>query len=129
MKNLITRLNQELGFTYIETLIALAVLGSIAVTFLSGVTMTSRTAYMYDVRETAASLAQRQIECIKDTEYNGDAEYSVSPIPDTEDYIGFSVDINAESLHTPDDGIQKISVVVSRYSEEILTLETFKVQR
>ncbi|MFC1920474.1 hypothetical protein ACFLYQ_01970 [Chloroflexota bacterium] len=127
---IIKRLNKETGFSYIETLVALSVLGSIAVVFLGGVSMTSKAAYTLDVQETAASLAQLQVEWVKKSDYVYEAtQYTISPVPDTEDYIGYSVAVTAQSLNTPDDGIQKISITVSHYAENIIEFETYKVNR
>ena len=55
----------ESGTTLIETLIALATRGVIAVIFLGGLLTTARVTYLKDERSTAMRLAQRQIEGVK----------------------------------------------------------------
>jgi prepilin-type N-terminal cleavage/methylation domain-containing protein len=120
----------ETGQTLIETLVALAILGVIAVAFLSGLTTTSRVAYTADERATAESLARSQMEWAKNASYSYDAtSYSIAPIFATDDYINYSANIAAEPLHDPDDGIQKITVIITRSGEVVFQLEGYKVDR
>jgi hypothetical protein len=56
-------------------------------------------------------------------------DYSPAPIPAGPDYTGYSANITAEPLHTPDDGIQKITVTVKRLGEVVMELEGYKVDR
>lgn len=120
----------ELGAILIETLVALALLGIIAVTFLSGLATTSRAVIITDERATAESLAQSQMECVRNADYvYGTSEYSLAPVPSEQDYINYSATINVESLHDPDDGIQKIIVTVKRCDKEVIKLEGYKVDR
>jgi len=120
----------ESGFTFIETLIALALLGAIAVIFLTGLATSSKAAFIGDQQATAKSLAQNQIEWVKNTEYIYDAtQYSPAPMPNSADYANFSVEILVEPLHSPDDGIQRITVTVKHADKGITTLESYKVDR
>ena len=113
-----------------ETVVALAVLGTIAVTFLSGLATSSKAAYMADERATALSLAQSQLEWAQNADYvPGATQYSLAPLPGVKDYINYSASIAAEPLHDPDDGIQEITVTVARSGEEVLILEGYKVDR
>ncbi len=121
---------RESGVTLIETVVALAILGTIAVTFLSGLVTTSRAAFTADERATAESLAQSQMEWVKDTDYVYSAtQYSPAPIPGGKDYINYSANITAAPLNIPDDGIQKITVTVRRSGEGVIILEGYKVDR
>ena len=121
---------RESGTTLIETVVALAILGTIAVTFLSGVATTSKAAYITDEQATAGSLAQSQMEWAQNAAYVSEAtQYPPSPIPSGKDYINYSATVTAESLHDPDDGIQKIIVTVKRSGKQILILEGYKVDR
>ncbi len=119
---------RESGVTLLETVVALAILGTIAVTFLSGLVITTKAAFTTDERATAESLAQSQMEGVKNASYNA-AGYSPAPIPTGKDYINYSADITAESLNTPDEGIQKITVTVKRSGEQVFTLEGYKLSR
>jgi len=119
---------RDSGITLLETLVALAVLGTIAVTFLSGLVTSSKAAFTADERATAISLAQSQMECTQNASYVDDAtEYSPAPIPSTDDYADYSVNIAAEPLHVDDQGIQKITVTIERSGQEVTTLEGYKV--
>jgi len=120
----------ESGISLLETLVALAVLGTIAVTFLSGLIISAEAAFTTDEQATAESLARSQIEWIQDATYTvNTSQYSLATIPDITDYNNFSVNYTAESLNNPDDGIQKITVDVYRDNKTIITLESYKVNR
>ena len=121
---------RESGVALLEMVVALAILGTIAVTFLSGLVTTSKAAFTADERATAESLAQSQMEWAKNSDYVYSAtQYSPAPMPSGKDYINYSATIAAEPLHDPDDGIQKITVTVTRSGEGVITLEGYKVDR
>ena len=120
----------ESGVTFIETVVALAILGVIAVAFLNGLTTTSKSAFIADEQTTAESLAQSQIEWVKNASYSYNATtYSPAPIPSGKDYLNYSALITAEPLRDPDDGIQKITVTVKRSDKGVIKLEGYKVDR
>jgi prepilin-type N-terminal cleavage/methylation domain-containing protein len=120
----------ESGQTLMEILIALAILGIIAVSFLSGVTNTSKGAFIADEQATSESLARSQMEWVKrlDYSYNG-TSYPAGPILATRDYANFTANITASALHNPDDGIQKITISVLHSNKTVFTLEGYKVDR
>ncbi|TET68683.1 MAG: type II secretion system protein [Dehalococcoidia bacterium] len=121
---------RESGVTFIETVVALAILGVIAVAFLNGLTTTSKSAFIADEQTTAESLAQSQIEWVKNASYSYNATtYSPAPIPSGKDYLNYSALITAEPLRDPDDGIQKITVTVKRSDKGVTKLEGYKVDR
>ena len=121
---------RESGITLVETLVALAILGTIAVTFFGGLATTSKAAFTVDEQATAESLAQSQMEWTKNADYvYSTTQYSTAPMPGGKDYINYSATIAAESLNNPDDGIQKITVTVKRSGEGVITLEGYKVDR
>ncbi len=122
--------NGESGLTCIETLIALAVLAAIAVPFLLGLATASKGAFIDDEHATAESLAQSQMEWVKNLDYvYGTTQYSAASIPDGGDYNNFSVEVLAEPPHSPDDGIQKIIIDIRHSGEAVITLESYKVDR
>ena len=119
---------RESGVSLLETGVARAILGAVAVSFLNGLATTSRASYIADERATAESLAQSQLEWAKDTEYVYEAtSYSPRPIPGGKDYINYSANITAQPLRNPDDGIQKITVIIKRSDEAVIRLEGYKV--
>ncbi len=120
----------ETGTTFIETVVALALLGIIAVAFLSGLATTSKASIIADEQATTESLARSQMEWAKNITYVYDTtEYSSVPIPGGSDYAGYSANVTAEPLHNPDDGIQKLTVTVKHYDKEVCQLEGYKVDR
>lgn len=125
-----TFIHGESGITLLETVIAVAILSYIAAAFLSGVATSSKGVYTADVQATAESLARSQMEWAKNASYSYNAtSYSTAPIPTTKDYINYSANITAEPLHEPDDGIQKITVTITRSGEAVYRLEGYKVDR
>ncbi|MBA7630831.1 hypothetical protein ES703_38356 [subsurface metagenome] len=121
---------RESGVTLLETVVALAILGTIAVTFLGGLVTTSKAAFSVDERATAQSLAQSQMEWAQSANYTDDAtQYSPAPIPTGKDYIGYSANITAQPLPGGNVFIQKITVTVNRSGERVFMLESYKVDR
>lgn len=122
-------LHQEPGTTLIEALVALAILATITVTFLSGLVVISKAAFAADEMATAESIAQNQMEFVQSSNYTVGAQYSPAPIMAEKDYTGYSVNISAVPLNVPGGGIQKITVIVKRSGEQIYRLESYKVDR
>ena len=121
---------RESGVAFLETVVALAILGIIAVTFLNGLTTASKSTFIADEQTTAESLAQSQMEWVKNADYSYNATtYSPVAMPVGKDYINYSVMITASPLHDPDDGIQKIIVSVKHSDEGVIKLEGYKVDR
>jgi len=120
----------EAGVSLIETVVALAVLSTVAVTFLSGLATTSKAVFIADTQATAESLARSQMEWVKKADYVYEAtQYPSAPISGDKDYLNYSVVITAQPLSNPDDGIQKITITVKRSEKVIIRLEGYKVDR
>jgi type II secretory pathway pseudopilin PulG len=120
-------LRGQRGISLIETLMAVAILGAIAVPFLSGLATVSRASFDIDRRTTAESLARTQMEWAKDATYVESAtQYSPASLPSGKDFVNYSAVITAEPLHDPDDGLQKITVTIEYSGETILRLEGYK---
>jgi prepilin-type N-terminal cleavage/methylation domain-containing protein len=118
------------GFSLLETLVALAILGAIAVTFLNGVNTAIKTTAVADEHTTAESLAQSQMEWVKRVEYVEEAAaYNPASLPGSSDYQDYSVTVTSEPLFDPDAGLQKITVTVKHNGEAVFTLEGYKRQR
>ena len=121
---------RELGITFLETVIALAILGAVSVSILNGLTSASKSVFIVDEKTTAESLAQSQMEWIKNASYSYNAtSYSAAPIPDGKDYLQYSSVVSAEPVHTPDDGLQKITVSIQRSGKGVYFLQGYKVDR
>lgn len=118
------------GITLMEILVALALLGMIGVTFFNGLTVASKANFIADERATAESLAQSQMEWVRNTGYvEGATQYSAAPIPSGGEYINYSVNITAQPLNNPDDGIQRITVTIKHFDKRVIELESYKRQR
>lgn len=121
---------RESGLTFMETVIALAILGAVSVSFLSGLTTASKSVFITDEHSTAESLAQSQMEWVKDATYSyNTTSYASAPIPSGKDYQQYSAVITAEGLHEPDDGIQKVIVTIRHDGQILVYLEGYKVDR
>jgi len=119
------RLNigSEKGISLIETVVALALLGVIAVAFLGGLGTASKTLMITDEQATAKTLAESLMEDVKSRDYA--TVYDVTIIPT--EYVGYTAEIDAQNLH--DTNIQRITVTVEHNSKEVLVLEGYKVNR
>lgn len=124
------RVSPESGMTLIEMLVLLAILGAIAVTFLSGLFVMSKANYIADEQTTAQSLAQSQMEGIKALSYDyGADEYPTMPFPSDGDYSHYSATNTIQPLQNPDTGIQKVTVAIKHYDKAVMILEGYKVDR
>jgi prepilin-type N-terminal cleavage/methylation domain-containing protein len=61
------------GFTFIEVLLAIAILGVISIAFMSALSTASTVLFIGDERTTAESLARRQLEYVKSQGYKADS--------------------------------------------------------
>lgn len=127
----------ESGVSMLETLVALAILGLVAVVFLGGLTGVARATLISDEQATAESLARSEIELVKSQDYIDYAdpthgEYGLVMAPAGS---GYDIELAVELLDPEndglddDDGIQKIIVTVNRNDEPVLTVEDYKVHR
>ncbi len=133
------------GQVLIEMLIALAVLGLIAVSFLGAVYTGRQAARVSDERATAQALAQTQMEYLRSLDYDDtnvppvyDLAPALSSLPTQYGVYGYddsNPDRFAERLDPEndgmdnDDGLQKLTVTVTHGDNVVLTLEGYKVKR
>ena len=136
-------MKNEKGFTLIEVIIAVALLGVIAIAFLSALGTASLAMFIADERATAESLARSEMEYVKSANYtyNGWSYELPTTAPSWDvshalpsGYDSYTANVTTEPLNSPDDGIQKITIVVSHLGKEIIssgnsTLENYKVDR
>jgi prepilin-type N-terminal cleavage/methylation domain-containing protein len=115
-------MRSEKGFSLIEVIAALAILGIIGVGFLSSMATASKVTLQTDERQTKANLAETQMEYVKGQGYST----AYTPAPLTPEYIGYTVAINAAPLQ--DSNIQKITITVSRGNSSPITLEGYKTR-
>ncbi len=115
-------MKDERGFTLIEVVVSLALVGIIGVGFLSALATVSRVTLTTDERQTTSNLAETQMEYVKSQGYA--ASYTPAPIPP--EYSGYTVTIDAVST---DSNIQKITVTASRQDRVAMKLEGYKVRQ
>ena len=144
-------MRDEKGFSLLEVVIALALIGIIAIAFLLALAGASRAISIADEQATAQSLIRTEMEYIKGEDFADlpttanwsyklpsgnppwdvnhrlpasyeDAEYSL-------EVEGYAIDVNEDD--TPDAGILKIKITVYHRDkpEPIITVEDYKVDR
>ena len=128
-------MRNEKGFTLIEVIIAMALLGIIAIAFLGALATASNAIIIADERATAESLARSQMEYVKNQDYDGvnnPPQYTLlsdTPADYTIVIDAVRLDPNGDGTDN-DDGIQKITVTVDHLEKpEVITLEDYKVDR
>ena len=119
----------QAGISIIETAAALAILGILAVAFLGGLGTSFKAATVINEQAVAENLVSGEIEYIKNCDYQYSAtEYPVDP--DLDIPPGFVVPPPVvEPVHATDDGVQKVTVTVTRNGKVMLTVHTYKVDR
>ncbi|MCK4353834.1 MAG: prepilin-type N-terminal cleavage/methylation domain-containing protein [Dehalococcoidia bacterium] len=121
--------NQK-GVSVIEAIIALAILGVIAIAFLGGLMTSLKAVSITDERSTAQSLAQSQMEYVKSLPYEEGASPSYEQTDmSSPDYPGYTSSVDVELLNPPDDSIQKITITIKHHEKNVLTLADYKVRR
>lgn len=148
--------NQK-GISLIEVIIALAILGVIAVAFLGGLMTSLKAVSIADERSTAQSLSQSQMEYVKSLNYTdadpgSEVTYNkTAGIPqgyyimsihrdgsiadDVDGVVGVPWDPDNGTASYNDTGIQKIIVIIyhpydaAHPDARVLTLADYKVDR
>ena len=128
----------EKGAFLVEALMALALVGIVAVGFLSGLATASEAALIADKGATAESLARSQVEYVKSQAYidyadPGHGNYELIAAP-----AGYTVEITVLPIDPDtgqplpsgqDDGIQKITAIVEHDGRQAMVLDSYKVNR
>lgn len=124
------------GFTFIEVLLAVAILGVIGIAFMSALATASSVLIIGDERTTAESLVRRQLEYVKGQGYQPETAetdaiyqkiggipegYSLFSISSTgqivEQIVGIPWDSENDKPADTDKGLQKIALVVTHKDE------------
>jgi type II secretory pathway pseudopilin PulG len=118
----------EMGMNLIEVLIALGILATVAVVFLVAMSTSSKAVIVGQEQVSAESLAKSQMEFIKQQNYRADQLYAkLDQIP-----AGYQIDIGVQRLDPKqeymgaDEGLQKITVTITRSGKTVFTLEGYK---
>ena len=127
---MIKRLRNQKGFTLIELIVSLALLGLIAIAYLGALATASTAIIISDERTTAESLARSQMEYVKNQDYSDNVwSYEVTssgrsviagapswwdadnPPLLSSDYDGYVVDIIAADFDADNDGTLEVGLV------------------
>ncbi len=115
-------MKSEKGNTLIEVMVAMALLGIIAATLLSGTATTSTARITADERSTAKVLAESVIEKVKKDPYAASYVATVPP-----EFAGYTVDLSVENLML--NNLQKVTAAVEHRGRVVLSLEGYKSNR
>ena len=115
----------ERGVALVESLIAVAILGTTVVTLIIALATGSIAIRETDQEVVAQSLARTQLEYIKGYAYDPDA----TTYPTVSAPTGYTISVGVSSIPDTNSNIQKISANISREGGLILTIEDYKVNR
>jgi prepilin-type N-terminal cleavage/methylation domain-containing protein len=122
-------MRSEKGFSLIEVLVAMAILGVVSVGFLSSLTSSTKAAVSIDNIDTGRAIGQSQMENVKQQAFQSSGIYQTDSDL-MEGYPGYTVCIpQATTVPQRDAFIQKIVVIVSYAGKVIAQLEDCKVKR
>ena len=116
-------LRNERGALFLETAVALVLLGIIGVAFLSALATSSTSRVTADEHASGRILAESQMEDIKKQSYS----LSYDPVPIPADYPGYFALIDTDNLRNGQ--IQKIMVTIRHHNKNVTQLESYKVNR
>lgn len=137
----------ERGQTLIEVLFALAILGLVAVAFLTAISTSGKAIIVADKRTTAESIIRMELEYIKNVDYDKVSSgfyYRLPGSPPTWDpthslpshFVGYSLlasgvrmDPNTGGQTQTDTGILNVCVTVFREGQQVLSICDYKVRR
>jgi prepilin-type N-terminal cleavage/methylation domain-containing protein len=135
----------EKGFSLVEVMVAVLLLGIVAVALLSAVSTASRCAFIASGQASGESLARSEMEYVKSQGYSAapwsyelPSETQADP-PDwwdegdphalSDDYLNYNVTVDVVALYDTDNGIQKITVAVLAPSGSTVTLQGYRSMR
>jgi type II secretory pathway pseudopilin PulG len=118
----------EKGLSTLEVLLAIVILGVVAVTFLGSVGTGTQATVITREQATAESLIRSQAEYVKGYGYQyGASEYPVDPtltLP-----ADWTVSTSVVPVHGSDDGLQEVTVSAEHQDETVLSIVIYKVAR
>lgn len=118
-------LHQERGIALVESLVALAILGTTLVTLIIALATGSIAIRETDEEMVVQSLARTQLEYIKGYTYDsGATSYPAVAAPP-----GYAISVGVSAIPGTNTDIQKISANITRAGVLVLTIEDYKVNR
>jgi len=124
-KRTLIRAGDQGGLGLVETLVAVAILGTAVVAFATALSAGSIAVGENDREALAQGLAQSQLEYTKSCAYGpGAVTYPLLDAP-----ADYSVSVAVDAVPNADADIQKIIVTVDHDGQEIIKVEDYKVNR
>jgi prepilin-type N-terminal cleavage/methylation domain-containing protein len=118
------KVKSEKGFSLIETIVALALLATIGVSFFNGLVTTSTARVTADEKVSSKILAEILMENVKKQSYSITGNYTYT-IPD--EYTGYSANFTVENIRN--DYLQKLTFTIYHRNDDTFTLESYKSRR
>jgi type II secretory pathway pseudopilin PulG len=118
------RKNSQKGIGLVETLVAVAILGTAIVTFISALSTGAISVGNNEQETIAQRLAQSQIESTQSAAFALSGVYPTIATP-----AGYSLTVQTGSVPGTDVNIQKITVTVLRNSISVFVVSGYKVNR
>jgi Tfp pilus assembly protein PilV len=122
------RIASQKGQIMIEVLVALAILGIVAVAFLTALTTTSVALIIADQKTTAESLARSELEFIGTQGYPI-YDYETSVDNYTLKVYAVFIDPQTHEAQEEDEGMQEITVEVYQEDKLVNTTRNYKTER
>jgi len=125
LRQLNKRVHNQRGIGLVETLVAVAILGTAVVAFIVSLSTGSLTVSEQDKETVAQSLAQTQVEYTKNYAYNpAAATYPTVAAP-----AGYAITVGVGPVAGTDSNMQKITVTILRDGSAIFLVSDYKVNR
>jgi len=130
----IRMLTEQQGMTLMEVLIALLIIGMVAVTYLAGMSTSSKAVIASQEQVIGESLAKSQLESVKRQPYDaiGTPEYTEIDLDPDLIAVGYDLQVEVQLMNprgdtdVNDDGLQRIIITITRDGETVFTLEGYK---
>ncbi len=124
--------NQE-GFSLLEVIISLALIGIVVTGILSALATSSRATITNEMQTTAQNLAEEQIEYVRSQQYDGTntpPQYQVlDDVPASYSVSCTAVRLDPEGDGSDDDdGLQKITVAVAFNGTTVTAIEAYRAK-
>jgi hypothetical protein len=126
IKRLKLVLTSERGIALSEALVTMGITGIVTVAFLASMSATSKAVMVSEERVTSESLAKSQMEYIKSQVYNEENPPSYYELPTGDIPENYDIVISGNQV---DDGLQKLTVIVTYDGVEAFHLESYRTRR
>jgi prepilin-type N-terminal cleavage/methylation domain-containing protein len=125
-------IKSQKGFSLLEVILAIAIMGVVSVAFLGGLGNASKSLAFTNQRQRAKTFAEHQLEYVRSLTYHAPPYQYLYDSSLATEYPDYTAMIYAESIPSRDNNIEKIRVVVSFKGNPVLltgnsTVEGYKV--